>query len=81
MFTIIIWSLPKHKAGMKKKKYSDFHKVIVSVPKTDNEPLPLFFIQYHFNDKEHEIDCTPPCHGNNLNKDNPRQIMFPSVRN
>ena len=80
MFTIIIWSLPKHKAGMKK-KYSDFHKVIVSVPKTDNEPLPLFFIQYHFNDKEHEIDCTPPCHGNNLNKDNPRQIMFPSVRN
>ena len=53
----------------------------MSVPKTDNEPLPLFFIQYHFNDKEHEIDCTPPCHENNLNKDNPRQIMFPSVRN
>ena len=63
------------------KKYSDFHKVIVSVSKTDNEPLPLFFVQYYFDDKEHDIDFTPPCHRNNLNKDEPRQIMFPSVQN
>ena len=53
----------------------------VSVSKTDNEPQPLFFVQYYFDDKEYKIDFTPPCHRNNLNKDKPRQIMLPSVRN
>ena len=67
--------------GVCHKNFSDFRKVIVSVSKTDNEPLPLFFVQYYFEYKEHEIDFTPPCYGNNLNKDKPRQIMFPSVRN
>ena len=55
--------------------------MILSVSKTGNEPLSLFFVQYYFDDKEHEIYFTPACHGNNLNKDKPRQIMFPSVRN
>ena len=67
--------------GVCHKNFSDFRKVIVSVSKTDNEPLPLFFVQYYFEYKEHEIDFAPPCYGNNLNKDKPRQIMFPSVRN
>ena len=63
------------------KKCSDFHKVIVPVSKTNNEPLPLFFVQFYCKDKEHEIDFTSPCHRNNLSKEKPRQIMFPSVRN
>lgn len=62
------------------KNYNDFHKIIIFVVSPTEENLPLFYVQYYFDGVEHEIDFTPPCHGNNTKKDKPRKVMFASVR-
>lgn len=62
------------------KNYNDFHKIIIFVVSPTEANLPLFYVQYYFDGVEHEIDFTPPCHGNNTKKDKPRKVMFASVR-
>ena len=63
------------------KSYCDFHKVILAISKSSGDLLPLFYVQYYFEDGEHDISFLTPCHGNNLNKDKPRHVTSFSVRN
>ena len=62
------------------KKHSDFHKVILSVTRSNGEQLPLFYVQYYFENEEVDIEFSRPNHGNNTKKNKPRQVTSFSVR-
>ena len=57
----------------------DFHKVIILVTHREEEKLPLVYVYFYFDGKEHDLEPVP-CHGNNLKKDKPRHSTNVSVR-
>ena len=57
----------------------DFHKVIILVTHREEGNVPLVYIQFYFDGKEHDLEPVP-CHGNNLKKDKPRHSTNASVR-
>ena len=62
------------------KDHADFHKIIVAVNSFNGEYLPLVYFHYCFEWDEHEITSNQLFHGNNLQKDKPRQATLFSVR-
>ena len=62
------------------KDHTDLHKTIVAVNCFNGEYLPLVYVQRYFKGDEHEITSNQLCHGNNLQKDKPRQTTHFSAR-
>ena len=62
-----------------RKVNKDFHKVIILVTHREEGNVPLVYIQFYFDGKEHDLEPVP-CHGNNLKKDKPRHSTNASVR-
>ena len=56
--------------------HKDFHKVVVSIsPKDDKKPMNRVYLQYYFDDKEHEVNFNR-IHGNAKGATNWRQAKF-----
>ena len=50
-----------------RKVNKDFHKVIILVKHREEGNVPLVYIKFYFDGKEHNLEPVP-CHGNNLKK-------------
>ena len=56
--------------------HKDFHEVVVSIsPKDDKQPMNLAYLQYYFDDKEHEVNFNG-IRGNAKGATNWRQTKF-----